>query len=83
MSKINIEFDTVTKEMVVMKDGAAISDVCYISVHKSYEEDGKFSISLESEQKDEQNKSVTRTIIYATEAPRSEFAAAVAARYGV
>ena len=83
MSKINIEFDTTTKEMSVIKDGAALSDVCYVSIHRSYEDDGKFSICVESEQKDEEQKMATRTTIYASDNAQSEFAAAVAARYGV
>jgi len=83
MSKINIEFDTVTKEMIVTKDGDSLSDVCYVSIHRSYEEEGKFSICVESEQKNEEQKMATRTTIYASDNTQSEFAAAVAARYGV
>lgn len=81
MAKINIEFDTVSKEMSVMKDGVAISDICYVSAHKSYDEPGKFSVSIESETVDKEQKMTVRTVVYASE--QSEFAAAIAARYGV
>lgn len=83
MSKINIEFDTVSKDMVVMKDGQAISEVCYVHVGKSYSEEGKFSISIETEKEDKEQKMYVRTVVYASESPQSEFAAALADRYGV
>lgn len=83
MSKISIEFDTVEKTMKVTKDGAEMSDVCYISIGKSYSEAGKFSISVESEQINTEDKTATRTTVYASESAQSEFAAAVAAYYGV
>lgn len=83
MSKINIEFDTVEKTLSVTKDGAVLTDICYATVYKSYEGDGKFCLSVESEQKDEEQKTATRTVIYASEKTQSEFAAAVAARYGL
>jgi len=84
MSKINIEFDTVSKTATVSKDGAAMDNVCYVSIYKMYSEEGegpKFSISVESEERDASEKTSTRTVVYASE--RSEFEAAVAARYGV
>lgn len=81
MSKINIEFDTVSKDMVIMKDGQAMSEVCYVHIGKSYNEDGKFAISIETEKEDKEQKVYVRTVVYATETAQSEFAAAVAARY--
>lgn len=81
MSKINIEFDTVSKDMTIMKDGQAMSEVCYVHIGKSYNEDGKFAISIETEKEDKEQKVYVRTVVYATETAQSEFAAAVAARY--
>jgi hypothetical protein len=84
MSKINIEFDTVSKMATVSKDGVTMDNVCYVSIYKTYSEEGegpKFTISVESEERDASEKTSTRTVVYASEVAQSEFAAAVAARY--
>jgi hypothetical protein len=39
MSKINIEFDTQTKELRVFKDGQTMGEISYISIQRYAEEE--------------------------------------------
>lgn len=59
MAKINVEFDTKTKEMSVTMDGQAISNVEYVSLSRAYDynsgksKDDEYGVNIVTSEKDE------------------------------
>lgn len=74
MSKIVIEFDTVSKLATASIDGKSVENFAGVSVGRRYccsydeqPEDGeKFQCYLEAEHKDEESDLTTRTLTYAS-----------------
>lgn len=75
MSKIVIEFDTVSKLATASIDGKSVENFAGVSVGRRYccsyedkeDEADKFSCYLEAEQKDEDADMTTRTLTYASQ----------------
>ena len=91
MSKISMEFDTVTKKLTVMMDDKVIENVTDVSCYKMWSheaeegEEQKFSLRVAQMSEDKEANTVTYTHICASEINRqtfgSEFEEAVALRY--
>lgn len=64
---INITYDTVTKKAVLSKDGTE-TPFDYISISKAYDDKECCHLSIESNQEDKSNGTMTRTVTYASEA---------------
>lgn len=64
---ISINYDTVTKKGILSKDGVE-SPFDYVSLSKHYDDPESCSISIESNQVDKANGTMTRICTYASEA---------------
>ena len=93
MAKFNIEFDTVSKSLVVKRDGNMVENVNSVEVYKSYpynesggeDEEERFSIRVT--QKMEEKDMVTYIHVTANETKEEKFNStleeAIAKHYGV
>lgn len=93
MAKFNVEFDTETKSLVVMRDGSQVDNVESVEMYKSYpynerggeNEEERFSIRVT--QKMEEKDMITYIHVMANETMEQKFNStleeAIAKHYGV
>lgn len=67
MSKMLIEFDTVSKELVATIDGAAVSNVVGVSINPSWDDEDEYQCMVTTKSEDETTNIKTLTMMYASE----------------
>ncbi len=68
MAKVNIEFDTISKEISVSVGGKAVAGVCGINFYSSYDDKDEFRCQIMTQAEDEENDMKSYTSLVASEA---------------
>lgn len=90
MAKFNVEFDSITKSLVVMRDGEVLDSVDNVELFRAYTDEGqpeKFYLRLVRTKKDKEHDIYQTLTVTASEFKKNVYEStieeAMAERYGV